>query len=217
MPVYKLGNGADFFDSAVAPGWANASEVYGENGKDRIIASGSGILGGGNGDDVVSVLQFSGILNGGRGDDQFNSVGSSVNITGGHGVDRFSLDSFSHVFVTNSDASYGDVLSEGDKISGVFDRITDYQAGELLQIGATTNVGTVDIDEYRAGHQHLILPDGGYGIVRGNRGDEFEVSSSGADLLVVYRRPDAYWGNEPFYHGGVILVGFADASSVLIG
>jgi Ca2+-binding RTX toxin-like protein len=221
MTVYNLGNGADSFDSSEAADWTNGSVVNGGNGGDRILASGSNIvLDSGNGGDVIIATGHGNELYGGQGRDQLEIRGEGSVVTGGSGVDSFFFTSNIHLFVTNDIGSHDDYLSEGDNLTGdfdVFDVLADYQAGELLRFGGTTNIGVVPLDAYRAGHQHLTLQLGEYGSVRGNLIDnsQFVVSSTGADLLFVYNSVEGI--NEQWYYGALVLSGVTDASSVLIG
>jgi hypothetical protein len=132
-------------------------------------------------------------------------------------VDSFSVNNHTHFFVTNDMDLYGATLSEGDNLFAGFDVVADYQAGELLRLNATTNIGTIPLDPYRAGHQHPIVHVGEYGVVRGDLADDrdFVVSSTGGDLLFLYNPPDG--NDEQFYGGAVVLLGVTDPNLVLIG
>ena len=63
-PVYKLGNGNDYFNSQDQPDWASNSAIFGGNGDDTLIS-----LGGGSG------------------------MGPGATLTGGLGRDAFILES----------------------------------------------------------------------------------------------------------------------------
>jgi hypothetical protein len=224
MPIYRLGKGADDFRSDAAPGWSEGSEVHGGNGSDEINTTGDNLLlAGDNGADILSATGTGNELNGGRGADQLFTVAGGTGLQadnvlrGGQGVDSFSVDNRSHLWVTNDTGLPGETLSEGDRLTGGFDVVADYEAGELLRLGATTDIGAVPLDAYRAEHQHLALQLGEYGVVQGDLADDgdFEVSSAGGDLLFVYNPPDGR--DEQWYYGAVVLRDFTAVDSVLIG
>lgn len=95
MPVYRLGNGDDFFDSANASDWTNDSQVFGGNGDDTIIAralsptfTGRLSVSGGNGDDTILLDASNSTASGGNGDDVLTSTGGLGNtLRGGNGDD----------------------------------------------------------------------------------------------------------------------------------
>jgi len=95
MPVYQLGNGNDYFDSATRADWTNDSAVFGGNGNDTILASAVFpysdapiFLDGGNGDDFIDLQYAShGVVFGGNGNDTLTTGGSSNTLSGGNGDD----------------------------------------------------------------------------------------------------------------------------------
>lgn len=224
--------GGNDMDSIFILGSRNA--VHGDNGNDTLGVTGSNnTVSGGNGDDVLTALsaQYSpaanNVLDGGRGMDTFfteGNFGSAVAgvgalITGGLGLDQFHLRQDSDVMLNNED-SYGHAsVQEGDTVQGVFDVITDYTAGELIDIGATTlRTDPVNLTHMWAGHSHITVGDGEYAFLHGNwsGAGEFSVAQDGADLLVVYDYDPA--GEYYFEYGGsVVLVGVSDESLVNIG
>ena len=209
-----LGNGNDTYAANVDNG-----EVRGGNGDDNITVNGfNNRLFGETGADTLTANGSGNVLDGGRGDDRLNSSGfGSSTLTGGQGKDTFSVNNNNgDNVVTNDSGSTADVVSQGDQISANIDQITDYQSGELLMFGATSNVGpVVGLDGYEQGHQHFELADGQYGIIRGELlgNNQFTVDSGGTDLLVVYDRADGI--DDPYFQGAVALVDYT--GPVLIG
>src|SRR5258705_2948986 len=88
MTIYKLGNGKDVFNSATAQGWADGSEVFGQNGVDAIIAVGNDLtLDGGNGVDSITATGNNNDLIGGLGSDKLSATGIGNTLNGGNGAD----------------------------------------------------------------------------------------------------------------------------------
>jgi Ca2+-binding RTX toxin-like protein len=95
MPVYRLGNGDDSFDSASTSDWTNDSRVFGGNGDDAIIARALSptatsrlLVSGGNGDDSILLDASNSEAIGGNGDDELTSIGGLGNaLRGGNGDD----------------------------------------------------------------------------------------------------------------------------------
>jgi hypothetical protein len=160
------------FNSFEAQGWADGSQVFGENGDDFINTGGNhdildggdgndqvfsegnyNLMIGGNGNDQVGANGHYNLLLGGSGDDFLLSVGGSGGdhetgignlMIGGSGHDTFAPVGASDLAVTNDTNG---VLSEGDHVVGVFDLIGDYRFGEdMIQTGATHRVSTVALD-----------------------------------------------------------------------
>jgi hypothetical protein len=227
--IFEGGNAKD--DIAII---GNENLINGGNGDDILAAFGMlNTLNGGNGkDDLLAVSEqywpaSYNTLNGGNGVDTLRTVGAfgsdvagvGAFLTGGRGMDQFQLRQNSDVLLSNID-SYGNAtIMEGDTIQGVFDVITDYTAGELIDLGATTlRTDPLGLTHMWPGHSHITLDDGEYAFVRGNwDGDgHFNVQDDGADLMVIYDLdpPNEYYFE---YSGSVILVGVTDESSVNIG
>jgi Ca2+-binding RTX toxin-like protein len=211
----NLGNGSDTYTA-----YLNMMEMRGGNGDDNITLYGFyNSLFGENGADTLTLTGPDILLDGGRGDDRLISNSGyygNADLTGGQGKDTFSVNNVGDLIVTNNSGSTTEVVSQGDIIFANIDQITDYQSGELLMVGTTSNAGSViGLDNYAAGHQHLELSDGQYGVIRGNLTGEysFAVDSGGSDLLVVYDRADGY--DDGFYQGAVALLDYT--GSVLIG
>ena len=95
MPVYQLGNGDDYFDSATKADWTNDSAVLGGNGDDTILVSavtpfsaGRLFVDGGNGNDTIRLNASNSVAFGGNGDDTLTSIGGLGNtLIGGNGDD----------------------------------------------------------------------------------------------------------------------------------
>jgi Ca2+-binding RTX toxin-like protein len=208
----SLGNGNDNYSANISD-----AELRGGNGDDNISVNGySNRVFGENGADTLSVNGSGNFLDGGRGDDSLNASGGRNTLTGGQGRDSFSVNNSGDLIVTNNSGSTADVVSQGDTILTTIDQITDYQSGELLRLGATSNAGPViGLDDYGVGHQHLELGDGQYGVIRGNltSANGFTVDSAGSDLLVVYDVANGY--DDPYFQGAVALLDYT--GSVLIG
>jgi Ca2+-binding RTX toxin-like protein len=225
------GNGQDVL---VAAGDGNALD--GGNGKDILrVAGDDNELRGGNGMDILIAVGEGNVLDGGNGVDRLHSVshgrfveiGAGNVLTGGHGFDHFSLNNRSDVRVINDAhrppaAPPGPVpgigvVSDGDIIVGVMDRITDYTAGELVRIGAHQEADApVEINGPGFGATRLDLADGEYAFIRGDQiaNGRFKVDDDGGDLLLVY---DAAGGGDAlFLQGALVLQGVTDADSVII-
>lgn len=214
--------------------FGNHNLIDGGNGNDWLSVMGSdNTVVGGNGDDVLaaaSMQEYSAAentLDGGRGNDTFDTFGASASavsgvgalITGGLGMDQFHLRQNSDVMLNNEDSYGRESIQDGDTIQGVFDVITDYAAGELLDIGVTQlRTDPMGLTHMWPGHSHLTLNDGEYALVRGNWGGsgEFDVASDGADTLVVFDF-DPPQENYFEYNGSVVLVGVSDAASINVG
>lgn len=100
MPVYRLGNGDDDFDSARVPGWTNDSSVFGGNGDDTIAAraltpsfTSRFLVSGGNGDDTILIDASNSVALGGNGDDTLTSTGGLGNTLRGGGGDDLLISS----------------------------------------------------------------------------------------------------------------------------
>ena len=95
MPVYDLGNGNDYFNSAFKVDWTNDSSVFGSNGDDAITARALSptytsrlFIDGGNGNDTVLLDASNSVALGGNGDDTLTSTGGLGNtLVGGNGDD----------------------------------------------------------------------------------------------------------------------------------
>jgi len=93
MPVYQLGNGNQYFDSALVPDWTNDSSVVGGNGSDTIIVRGAYpfdanhiLVVGGNGGDNITLDASNSVAIGGNGNNTLTSIGGLGNtLQGGNG------------------------------------------------------------------------------------------------------------------------------------
>jgi len=130
------------------------------------------------------------------------------------------------------DAGNDRVVSDGDVFLGPTDAITDYRAGELIEL--RTYLVPEDVPPYTridgvalipdpvdspdaAGRFRPVVGDGQYALVRGDFAGNgvFNVASGGDDLLVIY---DSFSGDDDnIAQGSLVLLGFTDANSVLIG
>ncbi|WP_431271897.1 calcium-binding protein [Dankookia sp. P2] len=230
------GNGNDSIFAGIGP-----NTVSGGDGDDSIVDYGASSVSGGNGNDTITLISdhadvWGSNVDGGSGDDVLTSrsfhgglsqpsyaVDRGNVLTGGQGKDSFTVTDSSDLAVTNDPAgSNPGVVGAGDQIVGIIDEITDYSAGELLAIPGTHPVETVALGGPASpygpppdpDHQHLVLGDGDYALIRGTltAPGSFTVDpAAGHDLLVVYDAPSGS------LQGAVALLGVTDASSVLIG
>lgn len=214
--------------------WGNGNTLDGGNGTDLLVAFGErNTLLGGNGNDVLSASSnqywpaSNNAMDGGNGDDVFFTAGAfgsgeagiGALITGGLGMDTFVLRQNSDVMLNNPDSYGRPTVQDGDTVQAVFDVITDYAAGELLDLGVTTErANPVNLTHMWPGHSHITVDDGEYAFLHGNwdGGGQFHVDDEGADLLVVYDLdiPGEYYFE---YSGSVVLVGVTDTASVNVG
>lgn len=208
------------------------SVLRGGRGDDALrVLGGGNWLEGGRGEDTLDATLMSADggnhLFGGGGDDVLRSTSPPIvapggndpvggnDMTGGPGRDSFVLNTpsnLSNVRATNDDDG---VASAGDLVVGTFNVITDYEAGEPISLGAGSAVGSpVRLDPTG----HPIVPDGQYGVLRGDllAPTEFRVDPCGDDLLVVFDDA-AFGGDMPTFQGSVALLGFTDAGALLIG
>ena len=205
------GNGADTLGA-----WGGQNTILGGNGDDRMGAFSEQLspptdnrLDGGRGDDV---LYTSGVFGSGV-------FGVGAQLTGGSGEDTFVLRQNSDVLTANLDSYGRPTVTEGDMIQGVFDVITDYQSGELIDIGVSTlRTDPVGLSHYWPGHSHLVLNDDEYAFIHGNwdGNGSFVVDAAGGDLMIVFDNDPS---NEYYfeYNGSVILAGVSDPAIVNIG
>lgn len=238
--TYNGGNAPDSIDIL-----GNDNSLYGGNGADSLIAAGFGnVLDGGNGDDSLGVLGAGNALYGGNGDDTLGAVGvgnlleggrgadnflsfSAGTIfypaglgnvlTGGDGPDSFSLRNVSNLYVDNDSGADTDVLDQGDHLVGLMDIITDYEAGEQINIGGVSMAALpVGLDASGINRQHLELGDGEYAFVRGNLEEpgSFVVDEEGYDTLVVYDTANGI--DAQTFQGAVVLIGVTDTSTIVI-
>lgn len=223
------GNDADYI---YVVGEGNLLE--GGNGMDTVGADGGhNTVRGGNGDDRLGAFSerlappTENLLEGGRGDDAlytsgvFGSgvFGIGAMLSGGQGSDTFVLRQNSDVLASNLDSFDRPAVTEGDTIRGVFDVITDYAMGELLDLGVgTLRTDPVALSHQWPGHSHLILNDDEYAFIRGDYdgASTFTVNDEGADMLIVFDNDPS---NEFYfeYNGSVILAGVTDPAMVNIG
>ncbi len=141
MPVYRLGNGDDTFDSGSVPDWTNDSSVFGGNGDDTIAVRGLSptfttrlLVSGGNGDDSIIVDASNSVGLGGNGDDTLEVRGIGSTLRGGNGDDL--LVSFGG----------GSGMSPGNTLTGGFgvDRFRlSSGSGNLAVIGDAGNDAVV--------------------------------------------------------------------------
>ena len=162
MPVYQLGNGNDYFDSATKPDFTNDSSVFGGNGDDTITVSAVSpfstshlFVDGGNGNDTIRLDAQNSVAFGGNGDDTITSIGGLGNtLIGGNGDDTLiSVGGGSGMgpgntltgglghdtFILVNDGNLvvtndvaGGVVGDSDVFKGPMDVITDYQRGEHI-------------------------------------------------------------------------------------
>jgi len=248
LPTYRLGNGDQTFRNIEVPDWdPYGSSVFGGNGDDDISVFGYDlVLSGGNGEDTVSAAGSGNLLEGGNGDDRLETngrgdtllgglgddfllstggggtfeVGTVNTLTGGFGDDTFAPIGTKDLVVAN-DAGDG-AVSSGDVVEGMFDVVTDYRAGDVLQTNATTRVASVGFDPTpiydhvsTPGHQHLAIGAGEYAVFQGDltAPGRFTVADGGDDLLVLW---DDSGFDSTIFQSGVVLAGFSDADGLLV-
>ncbi|MFC3125391.1 hypothetical protein ACFOD4_09980 [Pseudoroseomonas globiformis] len=181
--------------------------IAGGGGNDRIVAQGWGghldkidtTIDGGSGDDWISASGVGVHVLGGAGADHILSqsgtldpVGTAQTLSGGRGVDSFTIHTDSSLLVENH---FERTIAEGSSISGLFTVITDYEAGETIDIGQAGNnrhtsyitVGGSNPEEdpiRLAAHTHAIL--------KGDMTEPglFVVDEGGDDLIIVYNAAD---------------------------
>ncbi|MBI0434932.1 calcium-binding protein [Roseomonas sp. KE0001] len=223
-----------------APSFNN--RVFGDSGNDVIAISGSGnLLRGGDGNDLLFVDGFrthgndlfgeagddlliawtrQARMDGGDGDDvlEANSPGDSLFytddigavMTGGSGRDSFSARPGNMVLV---DGGHDGLVSEGDRLTGIIDIITDYEAGERLSLeAAAERVETVRLSQAEptwAGAHPALLEPGQHAVFRGRLDERegFFVRAGGPDLLLLHGGgPDGFYGlDESIAHGLLVL------------
>jgi len=235
-----LGNGADIFNAATAiPTFATGSQVFGENGEDRITANGfnSLVLDGGNGSDTIAasgefikILGGSGadqltldgrvgVVDGGSGADTitaintFGNVFSSNTLTGGSGLDTFIIQNTNLFEVSNRGNSA--IVDNADQILGGFDIITDFQRGETLDVPASA-LAPLPVPT-TSSFGRMVLTDGQYATFRGDYlgTGTFRVdSANGHDLIVAWDTANGVDGNF-LDQGAVVLLGLTDASGIV--
>ena len=233
------GNGDDTINaSALSPTYTGRLLVDGGNGDDaiRLDASNSVALGG-NGDDTLTATGGLGNeLRGGNGDDLLVSfgggsgMGQGNTLAGGLGEDTFRFTNAGNLVVT-VDTGNDRVVSDGDVFLGPTDVVTDYRAGEAIelrtfggpdQVPPYTEIGHVSlIDDptpqpEAAGRFRPVVGDGQYALIHGDFAGEgrFTVDGDGPDLLVVY---DSYNGqDDAIAQGSLVLLGVTDPGSVVI-
>lgn len=224
--VYGL-NGKDQIDAITPQNVRNWEDLFldGGNGDDYIVTNAvTSTLKGGNGDDLLKILpsisNWGNTLDGGNGDDTLDSFSSSQLLggnflIGGAGKDTFILNNETYIFTDAAGGADG-VISQGDRLAGSWDRITDYQAGESLVLGITAQNTALELKASNAGEFIPNLSDGQYAVVRGNDTSSvgFEVNAAGQDLLIIYDKAD---GIDPSNaYGGVVLLGYTDLSGLLV-
>jgi Ca2+-binding RTX toxin-like protein len=206
-------------------GFTADSLAYGGSGNDAMYAEGNGnTLRGGSGADSLEVTGFRARDNaayGGSGDDSVAGTGFNTKLDGGAGDDVLAGSSFGiSVFYTEDDGTFmtggagtdtfnpvnGSLLlvykdldgtvSAGDEIGGVFNVITDYEAGERIGIGPLVRQdGPVDLIGPRPGPSEYPSPDieiGQYAEFRGALigPGRFAVQEEGPDLMIVTASED---------------------------
>jgi Ca2+-binding RTX toxin-like protein len=204
------------------------STIHGGNGDDEItignIVSGNRAHGG-KGNDVLSVSGNQNHLSGDEGNDVLRSA-SGVGwegqdypqngsiLTGGPGIDRFELHN-SSIVRTGSDGT--GTLVEGMGLSGVMDRIADYQAGEVVDIGAgTRHEGAVAIGASPRDPHGLrpLLNPGEYAVLHGENTSpgQFSIAENGPDMLILYNREDGSGGT---YASGSVILNNSDGGGLV--
>lgn len=203
------------------------NNLYGGAGNDTLSGSTlechNNTLHGGGGDDTLAARDSRNILDGGDGDDRLSSiihnwihqVGDGTTLVGGDGRDTFAFENPLHLSVTND---VNAALSPGDVIAGGIDQVTDYKAGETIDLFGqglrqVTSVGLADpapgsdTPENPQEHQHVVLGAQTYAVFQGQltAPGTFTVSANGDDTIVVY---GADYGAGELSTGAVVLEHF---------
>jgi hypothetical protein len=243
MPAYNLGRGADVFDASTAvPPFTNGSSVSGDNGADNITVHGfNGItISGGNGEDTIIASGESHNISGGRGSDNLTFDGRASVVDGGAGEDVITvINNFGNVFSSNTSIggagtdtfvtlnenlfhvfNFGGnelFVDDGDFVTGGFDLIQDFEAGETLDIPASAQVFSPIATASDGFERWIDLGDGQFTAIRGEflGTGTFEVdSANGTDLLVAWDPADGVDGGVAD-QGAVVLLGVTDTSGIL--
>ena len=190
MPVYRLGNGDDDFNSARVPDWTNDSSVFGGNGDDTVVAraltpsfTSRFLVSGGNGDDTILIDASNSVALGGNGDDTLTSTGGLGNtLRGGNGDD------------TLISQGGGSGMSPGNTLTGgrgedSFRLISG--SGNLVVLGDAGNDGVVSDGDVFLGPIDVITDY--------ERGDRIALRNFGGteDLPAPTRAPGAALIDDP--------------------
>ncbi|MFC7736821.1 hypothetical protein ACFQX4_13385 [Roseomonas sp. GCM10028921] len=180
--------------------------LHGGSGDDRITITGQAANGntahGGAGNDLLEASGFTNNrLLGGAGEDTLQGssrgigpfvegIGPGTVMTGGPGADRFVLDDFSHFRVLGGEDG---ILGEGDSLRGIISEVTDYEQGEVLDLGVTRRadgpVLALEAPVPPPGTFWPAVASGSYALLRGSvveDGGVFAVEAEGPDTLVLY-------------------------------
>ena len=233
--TFNLGNGRNVFTNiSVTPPLVDGDIVDGQNGDDVIDVTGNDLtLSGSNGDDQIIATGNDNTISGGRGRDELTATGRRNFLDGGQGEDVLSSNSSTSNFfdyghgntlaggkgkdfyqITNQsdlivNNSGDDLIGEGDQVEGLFDVITDYEMGEIIDINADTRFnGPISLDGFGGGHLHLLLEDGAYAILTGksNNNGTFDIGA-GPDSLIAWDNKGGI--NDPYFQGSLAVLGTA--------
>jgi Ca2+-binding RTX toxin-like protein len=223
-----LGGGGrdDITARALSPTFDARLFVAGGRGRDTIVldASNSFAFGEGGADTLVAQGGLGNRLDGGNGADVLISLGGGSGmfegntLTGGRGRDTYTFNNPGNL-VVELDASGDGVVSEGDRLRGPMDLITDYRRGEFLGLRAFDRVESaglivdpLDPDRFRP-----ELGDGQHAVFRGDYAGDgaFVVAEEGSDLLVLYDALD--FEDEPIAQGSLVLLGVTNPDILSIG
>ena len=232
-------NGADSIDVS-----GKNLTVFGDNGNDLLSVCGEGsltggpdgnVVDGGLGDDVIKVNGFGNTVYGGKGADSITSYFVQADrlgekfyapgnlLSGGKGMDSFQVVNSSDLIVDiyrsselDPDGSYTQV-TDGMVVQGVFDVITDYQAGERIDIDASVKTNIVSLDSYGPDHLHLALADDSYAVLKGTYNPEGSfLVGGGFDSLLVWDSPQGdISGPTNGYEGALCILG-TDPNSLMV-
>lgn len=214
---YNRGYGGSGDDTLAAYGSFNT--LYGGTGDDSLTISGQrvrdGNAYGGAGKDALNGDGFNIRLHGGSGDDQLTGRSSSIStdatvdagviFTGGSGRDSFTATS-STLLLAQGDTN--GLVSAGDVISGVLNVITDYEAGERIDIDAgSRQTGPVRLVDPETGPPDRLSPElaaGRYAEFHGEltAAGRFTVGDEGPDLLLLYNGS----GDDPSLARGALVL-----------
>lgn len=231
-------NGADSIDVS-----GKDLTVLGENGNDSLVVGGEGsltggpdnnVVDGGLGDDVIEVNGFGNTVRGGKGADSITSyfvqsdrIGEMFyapgnQLSGGKGMDSFQVVNSSDLIVDIykspdlDPGAYSQVI-DGMVVQGVFDVITDYQAGERIDIDASVKTNIVGLDDYGFNHLHLALEDDSYAVLKGtyNPDGSFLVGG-GFDALLVWDSPQGDSSGPMNGYEGALCILATDPNSLMV-
>ncbi|MCI0755339.1 calcium-binding protein [Teichococcus vastitatis] len=207
--------------------FGSGNTLFGGSGADRLGVNGlrvrDNVVHGGAGNDTLTGNGFNNRLNGGNGDDVLNSSSFGIGVsyteddgafmTGGAGRDTFNPTNTGLLLVRND---LDGTVSDGDELGGVFNVITDYDAGERIGLGPLLRQeGPVGLVDPRVGPPDYLTPEIEAGRYAGFRGEflgsgRFMVEEDGPDLMIVTADENVSSGR-----GALVLQGWSGGDPLI--